>query len=120
MLAWVTATPLGRPVDPEISVQFQPAEDPEPNDTPEAVKPEPVALCAPLPLIRTKSAPEGVTASQILGYRTILNEEKLGCDIVCAVIEVKITPERENNFNRLANRTERRHHDHAARNGDRS
>jgi len=31
----------------------------------------------------------------ILGYRAILNEEKLGVDAVRAVIEVKITPERE-------------------------
>ena len=30
----------------------------------------------------------------ILGYRAILDEEKLGVDLVRAVIEVKITPER--------------------------
>jgi DNA-binding Lrp family transcriptional regulator len=40
----------------------------------------------------------------ILGYRTVLNEEKLGVDIVRAVIEVKITPERGGGFNRLAER----------------
>lgn len=40
----------------------------------------------------------------ILGYRTILNEEKLGVESVRAVIEVKITPEREGGFNRLARR----------------
>ena len=40
----------------------------------------------------------------ILGYRTILNEEKLGVDSVRAVIEVKITPEREGGFDRLAER----------------
>ena len=40
----------------------------------------------------------------ILGYRTILNEEKLGVETVRAVIEVKITPEREGGFNRLAER----------------
>jgi DNA-binding Lrp family transcriptional regulator len=40
----------------------------------------------------------------ILGYRTILNEEKLGLESVRAVIEVKITPEREGGFNRLADR----------------
>src|SRR6058998_2319164 len=40
----------------------------------------------------------------ILGYRTILNEEKLGVDTVRALIEVKITPEREGGFNRLAER----------------
>ena len=43
----------------------------------------------------------------ILGYRTILNEEKLGVDLVRAVIEVKITPEREGGFNRLAERIAR-------------
>lgn len=40
----------------------------------------------------------------ILGYRTILNEEKIGLDIVRAVIEVKITPERGGGFDRLAER----------------
>jgi DNA-binding Lrp family transcriptional regulator len=43
----------------------------------------------------------------ILGYRTILNEEKLGVDMVRAVIEVKITPEREGGFDRLAGRIAR-------------
>ena len=40
----------------------------------------------------------------ILGYRTVLNEEKLGRDIVRALIEVKITPERGGGFDRLAER----------------
>ncbi len=40
----------------------------------------------------------------ILGYRTILNEEKLGLESVRAVIEVKITPERGGGFDRLAER----------------
>ena len=40
----------------------------------------------------------------IVGYRAILNEEKLGEDRVRAVIEVRITPEREGGFNRLAER----------------
>lgn len=43
----------------------------------------------------------------ILGYRTILNEEKLGVDNVRAVIEVKITPEREGGFDRVAERIAR-------------
>jgi DNA-binding Lrp family transcriptional regulator len=43
----------------------------------------------------------------ILGYRAILNEEKLGVNIVRAVIEVKITPEREGGFDRLAERIAR-------------
>lgn len=40
----------------------------------------------------------------ILGHRTILNEEKLGLEIVRAAIEVKITPERGGGFDRLAER----------------
>ncbi len=40
----------------------------------------------------------------ILGYRAIVNEEKLGLDTVRAVIEVKITPERGGGFDRLAQR----------------
>ena len=40
----------------------------------------------------------------ILGYRTIINEDKLEVDLVRAVIEVKITPEREGGFDRLAAR----------------
>ena len=40
----------------------------------------------------------------ILGYRTILNEEKLGVEVVRAVIEVKITPERGGGFDRFAER----------------
>ena len=40
----------------------------------------------------------------ILGYHAILNEEKLKRDIVRAVIEVKITPERGGGFDRLAER----------------
>jgi DNA-binding Lrp family transcriptional regulator len=40
----------------------------------------------------------------ILGYRAVINEEKLGQDIVRAVIEVKITPERGGGFDRLAER----------------
>src|SRR6266540_4418326 len=40
----------------------------------------------------------------VLGYRAILNEEKLGVETVRAVIEVKITPERGGGFDRLAER----------------
>ena len=44
-------------------------------------------------------------ASQIiLGYRTLVNEERLGLQRVRAVIEVKITPERGGGFDRLAER----------------
>jgi len=40
----------------------------------------------------------------ILGYLTVLNEEKVGGDVVRAVIEVRITPERGGGFDRLAER----------------
>ena len=40
----------------------------------------------------------------ILGYRAVLNEERLGLQTVRAVIEVKITPERGGGFDRLAER----------------
>ena len=40
----------------------------------------------------------------ILGYRAVLNEEKIGENLVRAVIEVKITPERGGGFDRLAER----------------
>src|SRR5208283_4795418 len=40
----------------------------------------------------------------ILGYRAILNDEKINGDFVRAVIEVKITPERGGGFDRLAER----------------
>ncbi len=43
----------------------------------------------------------------ILGYRTVINEEALGVDVVRAVIEVKVTPERDGGFNRLAERISR-------------
>ncbi len=40
----------------------------------------------------------------VLGYRAVLNEEKLGRDLVRAMIEVKITPERGGGFDKLAER----------------
>ena len=43
----------------------------------------------------------------ILGYRVVINEEKLDVQLVRAVIEVKITPEREGGFDRLATRIAR-------------
>lgn len=43
----------------------------------------------------------------IVGYHAILNEEKLNIDKVRAVIEVRITPEREGGFDRIATRIAR-------------
>jgi len=43
----------------------------------------------------------------IRGYQAILNEDRLDLDTVTAVIEVKVTPEREGGFNRIAERLSR-------------
>jgi DNA-binding Lrp family transcriptional regulator len=40
----------------------------------------------------------------ILGYQTVINREKWNPDTVTAVIEVKITPERDGGFDRIASR----------------
>lgn len=70
-----------------------------------ALKPAQLAAMLNLSEAEVVSKVRGYEADNvILGYRTILNEEKLGVDIVRAVIEVKITPEREGGFNRLAQR----------------
>src|SRR5881394_948685 len=71
------------------------------------------AAITPAQLSRMLDRPEAEVAAKIkgyekdqviLGYRTVLNEEKLGRDLVRAVIEVKITPERGGGFDRLAER----------------
>ena len=71
------------------------------------------AALTPEQLSRMLNLPETEVATRIrgyendkviLGYRTVLNEEKLGVDLVRAVIEVKITPERGGGFDRLAER----------------
>jgi len=43
----------------------------------------------------------------IRGYQAILNEDKLGLDRVTAVIEVKVTPQREGGFDTIAQRISR-------------
>jgi DNA-binding Lrp family transcriptional regulator len=43
----------------------------------------------------------------ILGYATVIDTEKVGETFVTAVIEVKIAPEREGGFDRLADRIAR-------------
>ena len=40
----------------------------------------------------------------IIGYQTVIDGEKAGDQFVTAVIEVKITPEREGGFDRMAER----------------
>jgi DNA-binding Lrp family transcriptional regulator len=43
----------------------------------------------------------------IRGYQAVLNEDQLGLDKVTAVIEVKVTPQREGGFNTIADRISR-------------
>ena len=43
----------------------------------------------------------------IRGYQTILNEDQLDLDKTTAVIEVKVTPQREGGFNTIAERISR-------------
>lgn len=43
----------------------------------------------------------------IRGYQAILNEDRLGLDKVTAVIEVKVTPQREGGFDTIAKRISR-------------
>jgi DNA-binding Lrp family transcriptional regulator len=70
-----------------------------------ALTPKQLAALLNLPEAEIAAKIKAYEADQvILGYRTILNEEKLGVDLVRAVIEVKITPEREGGFDRLAQR----------------
>ena len=40
----------------------------------------------------------------IRGYQAIVNTDQLDVDLVRAVIEIKVTPEREGGFNRIASR----------------
>jgi DNA-binding Lrp family transcriptional regulator len=71
------------------------------------------AAAKPAQLARMLNLPEAEVAAKItsyenshviLGYRAILDEEKIGDNFVRAVIEVKITPERGGGFDRLAER----------------
>ena len=43
----------------------------------------------------------------IRGYQAVLNEDQLDLDTVIAVIEVKVTPQREGGFNTIAERISR-------------
>lgn len=43
-------------------------------------------------------------AGVIRGYQAVVNTDQLDVDLVRAVIEVKVTPEREGGFNRIAER----------------
>ncbi|MCE9506839.1 MAG: Lrp/AsnC family transcriptional regulator, partial [Alphaproteobacteria bacterium] len=40
----------------------------------------------------------------IIGYKAVINDDKIDTDLVKAVIEVKVQPEREGGFDRIARR----------------
>ncbi|MEI8316246.1 MAG: Lrp/AsnC family transcriptional regulator [Verrucomicrobiota bacterium] len=44
------------------------------------------------------------TDKVILGYKAVINDDKVDTDLVKAVIEVKVQPEREGGFDRIAKR----------------
>ncbi len=70
-----------------------------------ALKPEQLAKMLNLPAAEIAAQIKTYEDQHvILGYRAVLNEEKTGADVVSAVIEVKITPERGGGFDRLAER----------------
>ena len=70
-----------------------------------ALKPADLARMLNITEAEVTAKIKGYEADQvILGYRTVLNEDRLGLQIVRAVIEVKITPERGGGFDRLAGR----------------
>ena len=71
-------------------------------------KPEDIArmLNLPVEVVRAKIL-EYEKKGIIRGYQAIVNEDQLDLDRVTAVIEVKVTPEREGGFNRIASRISR-------------
>ena len=70
-----------------------------------ALPPAQLAAMLNLPVVDVAAKIKAFEADgTILGYRTVLNEERVGGDTVRAVIEVKITPERGGGFDRLAER----------------
>ena len=67
-------------------------------------------------LARELNCPEAIVSAQIaemeetgviLGYQTVIDAQKRGVELVTAMVEVSITPERGGGFDRLANRIAR-------------
>lgn len=66
---------------------------------------EAIAKMLNLPLAEVnRRIAEYETTGVIRGYRAIVNEDQLDLDKVTAVIEVKVTPQREGGFNTIAER----------------
>lgn len=69
---------------------------------------ENIARMLELPVAEvTQRISEYEKAGVIRGYQAILNEDKLALDKVTAVIEVKVTPQREGGFDLIAQRVSR-------------
>jgi DNA-binding Lrp family transcriptional regulator len=70
--------------------------------------PEELAKMLDLPPVEVKRRIQHYEeAKVILGYKAVIDDDKVDTDLVKAVIEVKIQPEREGGFNRIANRIAR-------------
>lgn len=66
---------------------------------------EEIAKQLNLPVVEVeKKIKEWEGNGTILGYRAVINEEKLALEVVRALIEVKVTPERGGGFDRIAER----------------
>ena len=67
--------------------------------------PEDLAKMLDLPVdtVKAKIA-EYEKTGVIRGYQAVVNQDQLDIDLVTAVIEVKVTPEREGGFNHIAER----------------
>jgi DNA-binding Lrp family transcriptional regulator len=67
--------------------------------------PEDLAKMLDLPVAAVKAKiAEYEKSGVIRGYQAVVNQDQLDIDLVTAVIEVKVTPEREGGFNRIAER----------------
>jgi DNA-binding Lrp family transcriptional regulator len=70
--------------------------------------PEDIAKMLNLPVKEVKAKIAKYEKQGVIrGYQAILNEDQLDLDLVTAVIEVKVVPEREGGFNRVASRISR-------------
>ena len=68
-------------------------------------KPADIAKMLGVPLQEVKARIREYEEKGIIrGYQAIVNEDQLDLERVTAVIEVKVTPEREGGFNRIASR----------------
>ncbi len=71
-------------------------------------KPETIARLLGVSADEVKARIAGYEKQGVIrGYQAIVDEDQLDLNLVTAVIEVKVTPEREGGFNRIASRISR-------------